>query len=353
LASEKKSADAFEAALKRAVQNAPSSRAQDCPAPEILAAYYDRSLTRTERARIDAHLVSCARCQSMMAAIARADDSETSSAHTETARGIFWITRLLAPVAVVGVVIAIAIGMRSREQRAPEVIALASPVAELQQLAERAPAPPPEAAVPAQSAPQVASAPPSAASMEIPKAEGFARREKAMKKSESSSARDFISRGDEIAAQAKPRNAPGEAANEMRAPGAASGSAFSGATGMMAKGSRLNQVSSPDGSVAWRFGESGTIMRSGSSTTWIAQHSGVTSDLLAAAAPSNDVCWIVGKSATIVRTLDGGAHWQIVKASSRDDFTAVSASDSNNATVSGAGGQRYVTHDGGVTWSSL
>ncbi len=56
MASEKKSADAFEAALKRELRARATSNAADCPAPEVLAAYYDRSLSRTERARVDAHL---------------------------------------------------------------------------------------------------------------------------------------------------------------------------------------------------------------------------------------------------------------------------------------------------------
>ena len=114
----------------------------------------------------------------------------------------------------------------------------------------------------------------------------------------------------------------------------------------------MNQIASPDGSVAWQFGEGGAIMRSGNSSPWLALHSGVTSDLLAAAAPSNAVCWMVGKSGTIVRTLDSGAHWRILKAPARTDFIAVSATDSNNATVMAAGGARFTTHDGGVTWSS-
>jgi photosystem II stability/assembly factor-like uncharacterized protein len=80
--------------------------------------------------------------------------------------------------------------------------------------------------------------------------------------------------------------------------------------------------------------------------------SGVTTDFLAASAPSNDVCWIVGKSGTIVRTLDSGAHWHLINPPSRDNFTAVSASDSNTAVVADSHGRRSVTRDGGVTWSS-
>ena len=138
----------------------------------------------------------------------------------------------------------------------------------------------------------------------------------------------------------------------MRAPSAVAGSALSGATNMMAKPPQMNQVSSPDGSVAWQFGEGGAIMRSANSGAWLAMSSGVTTDLLAASAPSNDVCWMAGKSGAIVRTLDSGAHWGLLKPPLRDDFTAISATDSNNAIVIAANGQRFTTLDGGVTWSS-
>ncbi len=351
MAGEKKAADAFEAALKRELQGASSSNAADCPAPEILAAYYDRSLSRSERARVDSHLTSCVRCQLMMASIARADDAAGVPIDAEPAPRLLWITRLLAPLAVAAVVIVIAIGVRTREQRAPEVIALASPVGPSKlELAERAAAPPPEAAVPA---PQAPGAPQAGGAMKLPKSAQLARKDKAPKESEAVSAQDSISpRGEALSAPAQPQNAPAEMARALRAPSVATGSAFSGATETMAKQSRMNQVASPDGSVAWQFGSDGAIMRSGNSSPWLALRSGVTTDLLAASAPSNDVCWIVGKSGTIVRTLDGGAHWMVVKPPSRDDLTAISATDSNNATVIAPHGAHFVTHDGGVTWSS-
>ena len=411
MANERKSADVFEAALKRELQNASSSNAGDCPAPEILAAYYDRLLSRSERGRVDSHLTSCARCQSMMASIARADDSDPSLALE--ARGISWITRLLAPVAVVGVVIAIAIGVRTREQRAPEVIALTSPAGSYKpELAERAPAPPPEVAPEAPQKPTISN-PPAAPNGESPAARIPKRQ---LHHAEKPAANSSPMRLEESVASAQPRNARAEVANETRprAPVAASAPAAvaespnseeaavsgvakerarllsasksaavpaqapsnvrvqgSGSVAAMTEASSAasnaaglstfetsvtaaptNQISSPDGSVLWRFGNDGAIFRSGNSSPWLAMHSGVTADLLAASAPSNDVCWMTGKSGTIVRTLDGGAHWQTLKPPSRDDFTTIGANDSNNATVIAANGKRFITHDGGVSWSS-
>ena len=42
-----------------------------CPEPEVLAAYVDRGLSLTERARVDAHLASCPQCIALVAGVAR------------------------------------------------------------------------------------------------------------------------------------------------------------------------------------------------------------------------------------------------------------------------------------------
>jgi CHAT domain-containing protein len=42
-----------------------------CPQPEVLAAYVDRGLSLSERARVDAHLASCPQCIALIAGVAR------------------------------------------------------------------------------------------------------------------------------------------------------------------------------------------------------------------------------------------------------------------------------------------
>ena len=42
-----------------------------CPEPEVLAAYVDRGLSLSERARVDAHLASCPQCIALVAGVAR------------------------------------------------------------------------------------------------------------------------------------------------------------------------------------------------------------------------------------------------------------------------------------------
>ena len=287
----------------------------------------------------------------MMAAIARADDAERSAMQPEPARGLFWITRLLAPVAIVGVVIAIAIGVRTRERPAPEVIALASPaVSSNAELEQPAAAPAREAY--SQPAPKAGNAPLAGGGVGARKKEQLASNRALAGKSPPPEVAPSTSMASGGSALAQRGPALSHGAPAMRAEGAARGSALSGASPSMATAAPAILTYSPDRSVAWQIGAGGVIMRSLNSGPWLAQRSGATTDLLAGSAPSNDVCWVVGKSGTVVRTLDGGAHWQIVRPPARDNFTAIAATDSNNASVVAADGERFTTHDGGVTWSS-
>ena len=98
----------------------------------------------------------------MMAAIARAEDSDVARPREpeETARGFFWLIRVLAPITMLGIVIAIAIEVRDRQQTKPEMLAMASPaVSRKLELAERAPAAPFEAGSLKPQAPSISNPP--------------------------------------------------------------------------------------------------------------------------------------------------------------------------------------------------
>jgi hypothetical protein len=58
--------------LARDGDSSPSAKGE-CPDPELLAAYYDKSLSATEVAALDLHFSQCARCREQIAAIVRAD----------------------------------------------------------------------------------------------------------------------------------------------------------------------------------------------------------------------------------------------------------------------------------------
>ena len=339
MAKAKTSNDNFEAILRRELRDAPVASTAECIGPEVLAAYYDRTMSQGERNGVELHLESCARCQSMMASIGRADDSdvERPREREETARGFFWLSRVVAPITMLGIVIAIAIGIRTREQpNQPEAIALAS-----KSVPPRLELPEPAPVAPAFKAEQLRPKGPSISNPPVAGTSGDT-----LNQTASEEYRSQAPNAPAPIPEAKVASAFPQYRMQMQSRAGASGS-----MAMTAKAAAINIVHSPDRSVAWRFGKAGTIARWTSSTGWLTQRAGVTTDLLAAASPSNDVCWMAGKSGTIIRTLDGGAHWQLVSPPSRRNFTAITATDSNNATVE-AHGARSSTRDGGVTWSS-
>jgi hypothetical protein len=125
--------------------------------------------------------------------------------------------------------------------------------------------------------------------------------------------------------------------------------------------------STPDGAVNWRAGAGGLIERSNDGgKTWQRQSSGVTSNLVAGTAVSETTAWIVGSAGVILRTTDG-EHWKrtafplavdgSVSAQPdagrlTTDWNGIAASDALRAAVTSADGRRYVTSDGGRTWTA-
>jgi len=351
LAGETKPSDAFEAALKREMQRPAASDSAECPAPDVLAAYYDRSLSRADRARVDTHLLACVRCQAMMAALVRADDSPSVASSRREA--FFWITRVATPIAAIAATIAFMVGLHHRAFPPPEVIALASPVAAIQPQPEAPPSPTTmEQSLPAASPQSVAAGNliEHQHQMSSHAKAGGAKESQPLARAKSMRSPAELSASSEPVAALAPRVA--QLQSSVGSAPAAGVAASGSSPGFVIVTPRVYHASSPDGSVMWSFGSQGIIFLSQNSAPErvVDQMHG---ELLAGSAPSNDVCWIVGRPGAILRTLDRGAHWQSIKPPASADFTAVSASDSNTATVTASDGQGYITHDGGVTWSPL
>lgn len=78
---------AIDGLLRRSLaRTAPS---QDCPAPDILAAYYDRSLDAQEAARYDLHFSTCSHCRAQLAAMVRVGEPEGAKKESS---GWGWLT---------------------------------------------------------------------------------------------------------------------------------------------------------------------------------------------------------------------------------------------------------------------
>ncbi len=117
-------------------------------------------------------------------------------------------------------------------------------------------------------------------------------------------------------------------------------------------------VKAPGSSVQWRVGKGGSIERSSDNgTTWVSQMSPSQQDWLAGAAFSEKVCWLAGAKGAIARTVDG-ERWDLIPppaqaaapGGGQPDWTAITALDALNATVTAANGRKFNTPDGGLTW---
>ncbi len=345
MAQRNKQAEQFEAMLRREVAGAAPPEPADCPGPQLLAAWYDRSVSPAERARVDSHLLGCARCQSAMALIARAEDAARASENVEAPGPWRWIARVLtsapgAAASVAAIAIIVVLVVRNAEQPNPQPMTLAM----------RAPIEQPAAALP----PIPAAAPPF--NEAAPRAQ----------------ARSPLAESAPVVAAATAPASAGAGAAGVGAVGAAAGASNFAApearsrvasklgSALMASGSApaaqvsnpLIEIYSPDGSVIWNIGRNGIIVNMRNGVAQV-QRSGVATELLAGSATSNNICWVVGRSGTVLRTVDGGRHWMRAAAPSTQDLVSVDARGAVSASVTAANGDRFSTHDEGVSWSSL
>src|SRR5579863_1857846 len=110
-------------------------------------------------------------------------------------------------------------------------------------------------------------------------------------------------------------------------------------------------IAAPDNKNAWRVGAKGKVEHSGNGgSSWKAQASGVTQDLLAGMAVSKKICWVVGKNGTILLTTDGGRHWGRIFSPIKGDLAGIHAQDEQHASIwDVANREAYETSDGGAT----
>ena len=102
--------DAMAGLLKRTLAG-DAGAGDDCPGPDILAAYFERSLDADETAHVELHLSECARCREQLAALGRAEEAAATPVvqaprHQPRAPWL-WDWRWLAPVAAVLILTAV------------------------------------------------------------------------------------------------------------------------------------------------------------------------------------------------------------------------------------------------------
>jgi photosystem II stability/assembly factor-like uncharacterized protein len=128
---------------------------------------------------------------------------------------------------------------------------------------------------------------------------------------------------------------------------------------LQAKGSNIVLIKAPSGKNVWRAGPNGSIeMSTDSGQSWHSQKSPMQEDWLAGSAASDRVCWLVGRNGAIALTTNG-KHWKRIASPTQPDpagklpnWTSISASSPQAATITASDQRRFTTQDGGETWQA-
>jgi hypothetical protein len=369
----------------------PAPATDACVDAETLAAWMDGSLSREALDRAEHHAAGCARCQAMLASMARTAP--------DTAGHPWWrslTARWVVPIAAAATAAALWISVDRQQNPA---LPAAPPPAELSRTREPAAPPAMLADARERSAPVAqdkAAAAPSAKAdaptdtraeqKSVPgRVAGGAvggRTTDALRPSlqaRSDNAASVASTAAATAAPAPPpppaapalpnaapvpaaepsvtsplaetvRVIPESSAKAMRAGRAGESIARAGDAMAFAAGV---EIVSPEPAFRWRLSAPAMIQRStNGGVTWQPQAAPAGIVLTAGSSPARDVCWIVGRAGAVVLSIDGTA-WQPRPFPEAVNLTAVRAIDAKNATVTTADGRQFSTTDGGATWSKL
>jgi photosystem II stability/assembly factor-like uncharacterized protein len=106
--------------------------------------------------------------------------------------------------------------------------------------------------------------------------------------------------------------------------------------------------------VLWRSADGGFVERSpDGGATWEGEPlPGTSGEIDAGSSPNPKICWLVGSGGTIFMTKDA-TNWTKVAPPVLADFSAVTAKDASNATVTAADGRQFQTTDAGKHWKPI
>jgi hypothetical protein len=337
-------------------QMADSASAAQTPAcldAGTVAAWMDGGLAREDVAAAEAHTAGCARCQAMVAAMARTTPAPSSPSS--------WRFRLRWAIPIATAAAAAVLWITVAPQDRPAIVPAIEPAAE----SKAAPAVDEKAVAGARAAVEPSAGPP----QPQPSASARDRRQTATT--------DKIAKFEEREANASPRRADTAAAAQpppaavapppsavapsvptpRAQPAAAAPSqvaefdALASRVRVVGGTIGLLQVVSPDPLVRWRLSAAGTVERStDGGVTWASQQLGTVATIAAGSSPSPTICWLVGRGGAVLLSTDGRT-WQRLAFPVESDFVAVRATDARTATITASDGRQFSTLDGGKTWS--
>jgi hypothetical protein len=375
--------------------------ADDCLDAETLAAYAEGTLTLDGRRSADHHLAGCARCQMVLAEIARTAPETAGDTAPRRWRVGAWLVPLTAAAAAIAIWVAVPGTRQSETAQVPATGSIAQPAAvpeakpDEKSAADRFSVP-----TSSTSSARVASA--DAAKIDALAKETEQRREAGARSQRSladrpvaaaapkdvparsdaqqttasveAPARNSVVAGQTAGAPAAPppppapAAAPAQTAAQAAAPqetdlararaarAGAAGRGGAGVVGALQESVTVlpTEAKSPDGTVRLRFlpaGPAAAIERStDGGSTWVAQPLGLQVTVTGGACPTRDVCWIIGRGGAVLVSA-GNEPWRRITFPYAIDLIGVTARDALHATVTASDGRKFTTEDGGANWT--
>jgi hypothetical protein len=345
--------------LLRAMPEEPDGATAACVDAEQLAAWSDGSLSPAERASIDAHLASCARCLAMLAAFSDTAPEVSVSVHEGSVplreRGQtppLGLWRWVVPIGTAAAAVLIWMVLPAR----PPAPAFA-PTAQVARDEAAPPAPVPQrleersADQTREKAPgQTPASPPPAALSKAGEPAGRSNEQDQGKRQEKS-AQEAVSLVEERAANAGQEALSDRTAATAPAPPPAASAPAASVAGLRRFDAAMVDIPSPDSTHRWRI-RAGLVERSTTGgSSWQLATIPTGAIVAGGTSPAPNVCWLIGPGGTVLRTTDG-LTFEAVTIAGAGTLTSIRSTDATHATVTAGDGRIYSTSDGGRNWSA-
>lgn len=344
----------LEQALKHELRGASSTPGADpalrrfsegeCLDAEILAAWADGGLDASQAAMTEAHVSSCARCQSLVGTFVRGTPAPTLAPGTEAPRTwVFW--KWLAPLAAGAAAVTLWMVVPEQREVALEppqppasMAAIESPKLQTQ------PEAPPPAVVPAPAQEARDAARPAESRQNTIASERVRQRkdapvaktQEARKEAAPAALAETITVQDASPAATAPAPAP-------PAPAAAR-------LGRTAQFALMPiEIISPEAARRWRITEAGIERSLDAGGNWSLVRAAAGERITAGTSPSPAVCWLIGDNGVVLLTTDGLVFFR-VDIPDAGNLRSITATNGTAATVVNAAGRTFRTDDGGRTW---
>ena len=347
---------------------------ESCLDAEALAAWIDGGLSGAAFEVAQAHVADCARCQGLVAALARINTGVPPAQTEHSARGwLVWLVPLSAAAAAVALWVAVprndlgrgadlarSIEVQRQAMNAPQADGTKSVEKSREQRAESKEQ---RTESTGQRVEGTLSMPPASGNAVGTMAPSDAPKKEAAGNAELRAKTEVLrsdvgqSEADNLSKQQVQSNAiPPAAAPALAAPAraAAPSPPSEKVLDSTRSADRRAEVSgveilSPDPMVRWRIAGADVQRSTDGGARWASVPTGIAAELTAGAAPSQFVCWLVGRGGVVLLSTDGRS-WRRVAFPETTDLSGVRAGDARTASVSTANGRTFRTTDAGLTW---